>query len=216
MRKKNSNNLRRLLVREAARLMFEEGVDQYLDAKKKAAKRILGKQRISLPSNGEISDELYQLSLFHRGNELSTTLFDMRLLAMDVMEHLDCFNPRLIGSVSTGRIRHGSDIDLHIFTDSLERFQNYLESLNWQYHFKQIWIEKGGRPVEYTHAYLDFEFPVELSVYPTNEIRIRGRSSTDGKPISRLSISALRNLVLTEHADAWTDYIDGNSAIDIY
>ena len=91
MRKK-SNNLRVLLVREAARLMFEEGVEQYLEAKKKAAKRILGKQTRDLPSNGEISDELYQLSLFHRGDELSTTLFEMRLLAMDVMEYLDWFN----------------------------------------------------------------------------------------------------------------------------
>lgn len=208
-RKSNNNNLRRLLIREAARLMFEEGVDQYFDAKKKAAKRILGKQTKHLPSNGEISDELYQLSLFHCGDELSTTLFKMRLLAMDVMEHLECFNPRLIGSVSTGRVRHGSDIDLHIFTDTLEHFQNYLDNLNWQYHFKQICIEKEGRPVEYTHVYLDLEFPVELSVYPTNEIRIRGRSSTDGKPINRLSISTLRNLVLTEHADDWSEYLAG-------
>jgi predicted nucleotidyltransferase len=210
MRKKNSNNLRRLLVREAARLMFEEGVEQYLDAKRKAAKKILGKQKIHLPSNGEISDELYQLSLFHRGDELSETLFEMRLLAMDVMEHLESFSPRLIGSVSTGRIRHGSDIDLHIFTDSLERLQNRLDILQWRYEIKQVWIEKNNRPVEYTHVYLDFEYPVELSVYPTNEIRIRGRSSTDGKPIHRLSISALRNLVLTDHADTWAEYISAN------
>lgn len=210
MRKKNSNNLRRLLVREAARLMYEEGIEQYLDAKRKAAKKILGKQKIHLPSNGEISDELYQLSLFNRGDELSETLFEMRLLAMDVMEHLESFSPRLIGSVSTGRIRHGSDIDLHIFTDSLERLQNSLDILQWRYEIKQVWIEKNNRPVEYIHVYLDFEYPVELSVYPTNEIRIRGRSSTDGKPIHRLSISALRNLVLTDHADAWTEYISAN------
>lgn len=210
MRKKN-NNLRRLLVREAARLMFEEGVDQYLDAKKKAAKRILGKQTKILPSNGEISDELYQLSLFHRGNELTTTLFEMRLLAMDVMDHLETFSPRLIGSVSTGRIRHGSDIDLHIFTDSLEVLQNQLDSLDWRYELKQIWIEKNGRPVEHTHVYLDLEFPVELSIYSLNEIRVRGRSSTDGKPINRLSIAAVRHLLMTEHADDWSDYISGEA-----
>ncbi len=205
--KKKRNNIRRLLIREAARLMYEEGVEQYFDAKKIAAKRILGKQIRDLPSNGEISDELYQLSMFHKGEELSTTLFEMRLLAMDVMEHLDSFSPRLIGSVSTGRIRQGSDIDLHIFTDSLEEFQLHLENLNWQYHLKQIWIEKGGRPLEYTHVYLDLEFPVELSVYPTNDIKIRGRSSTDGKPIHRLSISALRNILMNEHSDAWAGYM---------
>ena len=30
------------------------------------------------------------------------------------------FSPRLIGSVSTGHIRRGSDIDLHVFTDDLD------------------------------------------------------------------------------------------------
>jgi hypothetical protein len=208
MRRK-SNNLRRLLVREAARLMFEEGLEQYFDAKKKAAKKILGKQIKNLPSNGEISDELYQLSLFHRGDELSTTLFQMRILAMDVMEHLECFSPRLIGSVSTGRIRHGSDIDLHIFTDSLERLQVRLDSLNWHYTLNQVWIEKGGRPVEYTHVYLDMDYPVELSVYSNSEIRIRGRSSTDGKPIHRMSVSKVRNLILTEHSEDWSEYMNG-------
>ena len=209
MRKK-CNNLRELLIREAARLMFEEGVFQYLDAKKKAAKRILGKQTKALPSNGEIADELYQLSLFHRGNELFNTLFEMRLLAMDVMEHLETFSPRLIGSVSTGRIRHGSDIDLHVFTHSLEFFLSHLDALNWRYELKQVWIEKNGRPIEYTHVYLDRDFPVELSIYSTNEIRVRGKSSTDGKPINRLSLSVLRSLILTEHADEWAEYIIGN------
>ena len=205
--RKRSNNLRVLVAREAARLMFEEGVEQYFDAKKKAAKRILGKQTRNLPSNGEISDELHQLSLFHHGDELATTLFEMRLLAMDVMEHLEVFNPRLIGSVSTGRIRHGSDIDLHIFTDSLEVLQNYLDGFGWQYELKQVWIEKNGKPVEYIHVYLALEYSVELSVYPINEIRVCGRSSTDGKPINRLSVSAVRSLVMKEHGDEWADYL---------
>jgi hypothetical protein len=30
------------------------------------------------------------------------------------------FRPRLIGSVMTGHVRKGSDIDLHLFSDSVE------------------------------------------------------------------------------------------------
>lgn len=187
--------------------MFEEGVEQFLDAKKKAAKRILGKQISDLPSNGEISDELYQLAKFHGGDKHTTTLFEMRLLAMDMMEQLESFRPRLIGSVSTGRIRQGSDIDLHIFSDSVEVFTSYLDGLGWQYEVKQVWINQGGRQQQYTHIYLDLAFAVELSVYPINEIKVRGRSSTDGKPIQRLSLSKLRDIMLTEHADAWSTYI---------
>jgi len=207
MRKKR-NAIRQLLVREAARLMYEEGVEQYLDAKRKAAKRILGKQTKDLPSNGEISEELYSLAKFHNGSEHSRTLFEMRLLAMEVMERLDEFSPRLIGSVSTGRIREGSDVDLHVFTDSLELIQSHLEKLDWPYEVNQVWIEKNGRPAEFNHVYMMFDYPVELSVYPVNDIRVRGRSSTDGKPIERLSVSKVRELIMEEHADEWSDYLN--------
>lgn len=207
MRKKR-NAIRQLLVREAARLMYEDGVEQYLDAKRKAAKRVLGKHTKDLPSNGEISEELYNLAKFHNGNEHSQTLFKMRLLAMEVMELMEEFSPRLIGSVSTGRIREGSDIDIHVFTDSLELMQTYLEKLDWCYEIKQVWIEKGGRPMEFNHIYLVFEYPIELSVYPLNEIRVRGRSSTDGKPIERLSVSKVRELIMNEHSEEWSDYLN--------
>lgn len=204
MRKKN-DQIRQLLIREAAHLMFDEGVEQYIDAKKKAAKRILGKTTRHLPSNGEIAEALYQLSLFYQGDSMKNQLFQMRLLAMDIMEQLAIFNPRLIGSVSTGRIRQDSDVDIHIFTDSIEELQNYLEKIGWQYELKQVWIEKNNRPVEYTHVYLVKEFPVELSVYPVYEIRVKSRSSTDGKLINRLSVVALRQLLMTEHCDEWGD-----------
>jgi len=206
MRRKQSNT-RYLLVREAARLMYEDGVTQYLDAKRKAAKRVLGRATKNLPSNGEISDALYNLAKFHQGDELSSVLFEMRLLAMDVMEQLDEFNPRLIGSVSTGRIRQGSDIDLHIFTDSLEKIQLAIEQLGWNYEIEQIVMQKDGRPTEFNHIYLDLEFPVELSIYPENEIRVQGRSSTDGKPIERMSASKVRELILLEHSDEWSEYL---------
>ena len=209
MRKKH-NEIRRLLTIEAARLMYEEGVGQYLDAKRMAAKRILGKDTRLLPSNGEIADELHRISCFHQADTHQSTLFDMRLLALDVMDDLDPFSPRLIGSVSTGRIRKGSDIDIHVFCDFLEILYRHLDALGWCYKSRQICIQRNSRPVEYTHVYLDREYPVELSVYPSNEIRITGRSSTDGKPIHRVSVSRLRAMIEEEHPDEWFQYIVGN------
>ncbi|MBV1908330.1 MAG: nucleotidyltransferase [Kangiellaceae bacterium] len=190
--------------------MYEDGIDQYLDAKRKAAKRILGRSTKDLPSNGEISEQLHQLAKFQQGDQHEETLFNMRLLAMDTMEQLNEFNPRLIGSVSTGRVRKGSDIDLHMFTDSIELIQHTIEEIGWNYEVKQVFIEKNGRPMEFNHIYLDLEFPVELSIYPVNEIRVRGRSSTDGKAIERLSVVKVRELVLSEHAELWQSYINSN------
>ncbi|WP_148212606.1 nucleotidyltransferase [Hahella chejuensis] len=210
MKSKRNNRLRRLLIIEAARLMYEEGVDQYLDAKRKAAKRLVGGYTLHLPSNGEISEEIYRMARFEEPDAVTQRLFDMRVLAMDVMEQLAPFNPRLIGSVSTGRIRASSDIDLHVFVDMPETLFRYLDELEWPYETKSICIRKEGRFMEFTHIYLDMEFPVELSVYPLRDLRVRGRSSTDGKPIDRLSAGRLRTLIMNEHPDQWEALMYGD------
>lgn len=196
---KKQQQLRTLLIQKTARLMYEEGVSQYLDAKKIASKRLFGKQLKNLPSNGEISDELYRISQFQRATEHDEQLYFMRSRAIEVMQELQPFSPRLIGSVSTGRIREGSDIDIHIFTDDIAEFSNYLDSLNWHYELKQVTIQQRGKLIEYKHIYLQFDYPVELSVYPKNEIRFHSRSSTDGKTINRLSMSKVKQLINEEH-----------------
>jgi len=46
---KKQQQIRMLLIREAARLMVEENVSQYLDAKKLAVKRLFGKRESLRP-----------------------------------------------------------------------------------------------------------------------------------------------------------------------
>jgi hypothetical protein len=218
---KGNPQLRQILIREAARLMYEEGIGQYHEAKHLAAKRILGRgqkgsfqpRTRDLPSNGEISKEIATLARFHEGDLLTQRLFLMRVAALEVMSRLTEYSPRLIGSVSTGRIRKGSDIDLHVFTDSIEQLILLIVSLGWEYKKKQITIRKGSAFVEYTHIYLNQTFPVELSVYPRKELRIRGRSSTDGKPIVRVSTDSLLQLLLEEHGDAWRNYLHDEEGV---
>ena len=62
---KKQQQIRMLLVREAARLMVKENVTQHLDAKKLAAKRLFGKPFKNLPSNKEVADAVpcvYQMA----------------------------------------------------------------------------------------------------------------------------------------------------------
>ena len=53
----------------------------------------------------------------------------MRLDALRLMRLLARFRPRLIGSVRTGHVRKGSDIDIHIFCDSLALVTDTLDEL---------------------------------------------------------------------------------------
>ena len=181
--------------------MYHEGIKQYFDAKRIANKRISsrGGQKAGqyrpkdLPSNGEISEELAKLvELLEEDKD--QRLLALREVAVFVMNQLKEFSPRLIGSVSTGRIRRDSDIDLHVFSDQIEHLEATLQHLRWQYEKQQVMIKKGNQFIEYTHIYLQGEFPVELSVYPRSELRVVSRSSTDGKPIKRLKLIDVERL----------------------
>lgn len=208
--------LRVRIAGEAARLMYEEGVKQYFTAKRMAARRLLGKvagkrmryQPSDLPSNGEIRDALLGLAELAEGEQRKRRLFAMRVLALEAMRALGPFEPRLIGSVSTGHVRRGSDIDVQVFSDGEEPFERHLHGLGWFFERERVTIHKAGEIREYTHFHVMDSFPIELTLYPLRDLRFRPRSSTDGKPIVRVRTSALELMLAREHADAWGHYLE--------
>src|ERR1700751_5013929 len=113
--------LRQAIALEAARLMYERIESEYYTAKRKAAKRLCrqGVKPEDLPSNAEIRDQIQVFARIHEGDKRSAHLREMRLEALRRMRLLRAFPPRLIGSVMTRHVRKGSDIDIHIFTDSV-------------------------------------------------------------------------------------------------
>src|SRR5436305_2596083 len=121
--------LRQAIALEAARLMYERVESEYFTAKRKAAKRLCRRacKPEDLPSNAEIRELIQVFARLHEGDKRTEHLRDMRLHALQLMRLLRAFKPRLIGSVMTGHIRKGSDIDLHLFTDSVERITGILE-----------------------------------------------------------------------------------------
>src|SRR5881398_2927967 len=121
--------LRQAIALEAARLMYERVESEYYTAKRKAAKRLCrgGIKPEDLPSNAEIRDQIQVFARIHEGNKRTEHLREMRLEALRLMRLLRAFRPRLIGSVMTGHVRKGSDIDLHVFCDSPALITDLLE-----------------------------------------------------------------------------------------
>lgn len=213
---KGDVKIRQLITNEAARLMYQDCVSQYHTAKYMAARKVLsgGGKKISikspsyLPTNGEISAAVDTLVQLHEGDSGYVQLFSMRVIALEYLQQLEAFSPRLIGSVSTGRIKKTSDIDIHVFTDSMEELQNRMDVLGRLYETADVVVSQNSVLKVYTHVYIEHEYPIELSVYPKNEIRVRTRSSTDGKPIIRMTANKLLELIFNEHGDQWSRYIE--------
>jgi hypothetical protein len=206
--------LREAITQLAAQIMYGEDVKQYFTAKRLAAKRILGRAGArgvryrprDLPSNGEIKEALLELADEIEGESRTRRLFVMRILALETMEELGPFFPRLIGSVATGHVRSGSDIDIHVFADDAEDVVAYVRGRGWVHETQRVSIMKQGKAMDFVHVLLPDLFPIELTVYAPRELRIRPRSSTDGKPIVRIKSTVLRVLIEREHPEEWARY----------
>ncbi|MCS6865358.1 MAG: tRNA adenylyltransferase [Gemmataceae bacterium] len=195
--------LRQAIAREAARLMYERLESEYFTAKRQAAKRLCrGLVKPSdLPSNAEIRDQIQLLARVHEGEARTAHLRDMRLHALRLMRLLARFRPRLIGSVLTGHIRKGSDIDLHLFSDHIEPITAILETEGLPYEVERKHVVKQGEARIFTHIHVFDVYPFELTVYPEDKAHYVFKSSITGQPIERASLRELEELIAREHPE---------------
>ncbi len=195
--------LRQAIALEAARLMYERIESEYFTAKRKAAKRLCrrGVKPEDLPSNAEIREQIQLFARMHEGDKRTENLRDMRLEALRLMRLLRAFRPRLIGSVMTGHVRKGSDIDLHVFSDSPALITDVLEQAGCQYDLERKQVVKHGEARVFTHIHIFDRFNFELTVYPEDKAHYVFRSSVTGKAIERASIRELEELLAKEYLD---------------
>jgi hypothetical protein len=195
--------LRQAIALEAARLMYERVESEYFTAKRKAAKRLCrrGVKPEDLPSNAEIREQIQLFARMHEGDKRTENLRDMRLEALRLMRLLRQFRPRLIGSVMTGHVRKGSDIDLHLFSDSPALITDVLEQAGCQYDLERKQVVKHGEARVFTHIHVYDRFNFELTVYPQDKAHYVFRSSVTGKAIERASVRELEELLAREYPD---------------
>lgn len=201
--------IRRRIAFLAAQLMYQRTESEYFTAKRKAAKQLGLEYRFrpgDLPSNAEIRDQIQAMARMHEGPKRLTTLREMRLEALRLMRLLARFRPRLIGSVWTGHVRRGSDIDLHVFSDSLSLITDVLDEHGLPYDVQHKRIVKFGEERVFTHVHVDDRHPFELTVYPEDKVHFVFKSSITGKAIERASIAELEAFLKAEEPGVDLDF----------
>jgi hypothetical protein len=121
------------------------------------------------------------------------------------MRLLRRFRPRLIGSTLTGHVRRGSDIDLHVFSDSVEAVSSALESEGIVHEVERKKVRKQGVEQTFTHIHAHDHFPFELTIYAANMAHYVFKSSVTGKAIDRASIAELEQRLAAEYPDTPLD-----------
>lgn len=199
----SSSKLRRQIAWEAARLMYDRRESEYYRAKMKAARWICKGwvKPKDLPSNAEIRDEIQTLARLYEGDRRVDKLREMRLDALRLMRLLSRYRPRLIGSVLTGHVREGSDIDIHVFSDSLEGIAGILDEEGVPYHVERKRVRKHGEERVFTHIHVQDRYPFELTVYAADQAHHMFKSSITGKAIDRASVAEFEAFLRGEYAD---------------
>lgn len=197
----NRSKFRRQIAFEAACLMYHRQESEYYRAKQKAARRIHrgGVKPADLPRNTEIRDQIQVLARLYEGEDRASNLREMRLEALRLMRALRRFRPRLIGSVLTGHVRKGSDIDLHVFSDSAEAVALTLDDSGAVYDVERKRVRKHGEERVFTHIHVIDRFPFELTVYAANQAHYVFKSSITGKAIERANIAQLEELLQDQY-----------------
>lgn len=192
-----TDELRRQIAADAARIMAEEGVSDFHAAKRKAATRLGLPETKHLPGNDEVDAALQEyLRLFHSGNLLKSVR-RLRALAAEAMRFLARFEPRLVGPVLSGTVTSASAIELHVTADTPEELGLWLQEHSIPYQQADRRLRFGGDRHESFPAYSFTAdgVAVELCVFDRREARETPLSPVDGKPMKRANLREVENLM---------------------
>jgi len=171
----------------AARLMAEEGIHSFAEAKTKAAGQLGVHGRQSVPRNDEVEAELRTYQALFQADEQPRWLARKRRTALEAMDLLADFSPRLAGSVLRGTAPEDAEVTLHVFVDPPEAVATFLyeRGIPWEL---DAWVGRFGRDREVELPLYRISpggQPVRLIVFPDHGSREAPRSPIDGKPMER-------------------------------
>lgn len=190
------DDARREVAYLAARLIAEDGITDYGQAKQKAARQAGLLDAKALPDNGEIEDALREYQALYQGEEHEALLTDLREHALKLMQRLAEFNPRLTGTVLDGTATAFSAIELDLFTDSGKDVELHLINRNIAYKAGERSRAHGGAgrdSLVVLHCHFA-DIPVILNIHPVNDLRVVEKRAAGGAQ-GRADIAAVAMLL---------------------
>ena len=165
----SSKNIKISVANLAAQLIMEEGIKDYLFAKKKAAKSLGLNENVSLPTNSQIDKAIDDFNKIFNPNIDIEFLQQFKNQALEVMNIFKNFKPHLMNQLSQGIIPKFPEIKINLFADNLKDVEYVLLNSELSYDFKEVKMNiKEGKPSikSIPTIYLDnLSIPAEIKVY---------------------------------------------------
>lgn len=180
----------------AARLMAEDGIEDYAAAKRKAARQAGTPDTRELPTNEEIDAALRLYRQIYQADTHREQLRALRLAAVRAMREMAHFNPYLTGSVLNGNAGKYADVNLQLFTDNVKAVELFLIDRGISYRAAQTRLYSGEElctvPVFTVN---DGTVEIEITVLSARDLRRPQRTSVEGRVIERAKLQLVEQLL---------------------
>ena len=194
--KPKQQQMRQRIAAVAARMMAEDGVDDFALAKHKAARQLGAGDTQVLPANDEIEIEIKAYLALYQGEEQRERLEHLRRVALSAMQDLAQFRPYLTGAVLKGTAGRYADIDLQLFTDDGKAVELYLLNRNIAYETSVQRHYAGDQARAVSILQMEWQnTPVNLAIFTTNDERSALKTSAAGRPMERAGIDVVTTLI---------------------
>ncbi len=200
-----ANDARAQIAQTAAKLIYEEGVTDYAQAKRKAIKRLGFSGNVALPTNSEIDTEVRAYHALYSDEADAEHLTDLRQAAAMTMQLLQKFNPHLTGCVADGTAGPHASTDIHVFAESAKEVEIFLLNQNIPYELDEKAYRLSERPSKDKHEYLKKRVPVvllettygtqKISIFDTDDIRIKPRGLGEDGYMRRVNLTELTSII---------------------
>jgi len=188
--------MRERIAAAAARIMAEDGIDDFALAKRKAARVLGAAETEALPANDEIEAELRAYRALYQADEHPRRIAELRTVALDAMRALERFHPYLTGPVLSGLAGPYAEIDLQLFPESAKEVEMLLLDRGIAFETQEGRRYSGDR----AHAASVFtlvwrDCPLRLSVFDPRDERLALKTSQAGRVVQRAGIPELAALL---------------------
>jgi hypothetical protein len=191
--------MRLQIAAAAARIMAEEGIDDFALAKRKAARRLGAAETESLPANDEIEAELRDYLALYQAEEHPERIAELRRAALGAMRALERFSPYLTGPVLAGLAGPYAEIELQLFPESSKEVELFLLDRNIDYDASDERRYTGDRARAVAVIQLTWDgAPLRLSVFDPRDERAAMKTTQAGRVAARAGIAEVRTLVEAE------------------
>jgi hypothetical protein len=187
----------------AARLMAEDGIDDFALAKRKAAKQLGASDSQALPGNDEIEAELRAYLALYQADEHPQRVAELREIALDAMRALKQFNPYLTGPVLKGIAGPYAEIELQLFPDSVKDVEIFLLDRSLAYETQEGRRYAGDRAHAVSVLTLTWKgAPLRLSIFDPRDERVALKTSQAGRVMDRAGIAEVGALLRDDPGSA--------------